>query len=376
MGPMERNIFMQDNAHYDNLINKVKNMGTSDANSGVNQELTLPVINGYATEFVEENRSENIRKGEVNEINLSSSRSRLEDVKDKIKQNRDTLLSIPVNSIYKAIIYYLIPAAIYIICDVFFSKELIVQGWGLGLSSAFEKWSLALGIGLAPFLVKFLFDRFVEPAYLSSNQSVKRFITGFYITLGIGVVMAFLQVAYLRGVIFKYSKISIIGNAYDSLYSSYPYLMTASFVTVAFMFVIGGGVLMSIGGNMISNWSKTKKLLREIDDLKMKQQILEDNIREFLGLSAKYKMLKNDDKNISVSIERLQKDLIYQYESAHKTVLTQRTKAIESEKVEKEDRVENHDTIPQDNFHEYAREILDKASRNGVAQLLEREHVQ
>ena len=93
----------------------------------------------------------------------------MEDVKDKIKRNKDTLLTIPGNSIYKAIIYYLIPAAIYLICDVFFSKELIVQGWGLGLSSAFEKWSLALGIGLAPFLVKFL----LKPGDYKAKFSVR-----------------------------------------------------------------------------------------------------------------------------------------------------------------------------------------------------------
>ena len=358
---MKRNILMQVNTNYNDLINKVKAMGVADAKSGINPEPITDIMYGYSTAFIEEEFSEKIRNDKENKINLSNYHSRLDVIIKEIKRNKNTFLNIKDSSVYKAVLFYLIPAAIYLLCDVLFSKELIVQGWGLGLSSAFETWSLAIGIGLAPFIVKFIIDRFVEPAYLSSSQSVKRFITGFYITLGIGVIMAFLQVAYLRGVIFKYTKISIIGNAYDSLYLNYPNIMTASFVTVAFMFVVGGGILMSIGSKQISNWSQKRKLQKQIDKLEKKQKGFEEKICEYSGLSMQSDFMNYDEKNLKKNIERLHKDLIYQYKSALKTTL--------SEVKENKNIFEKQEKIPLDNFHEYTREILDKASRNGIIQL-------
>ena len=359
---------MQVNEKYNDLKNKVKNMGVSDAKSKVDPVPIPGMMYGYASTFIEEEFSEKIRNEEEIKINLSTSETYLDEVRNKIDNYKNILLNIPESSIVKAIVFYLIPAAIYILCDVFFSKELIVQGWGLGLSSPFETWSLALGIGLAPFLVKFIFDRFVEPAYLSDSQPVKRFITCIYITLGVGIVMSFLQVAYLRGVIFKYTKISIIGNAYDSLYLSYPNIMTASFVTVAFMFVIGGGILMSIGGNMVSNWAKDKKLRLKIHNLKNKQQNLEEQICEYSGIAMQYEFMNFDEKSLKEKIDCLQKELIYHYKSAFKTTLSEVNAHKENE--------EKDEKIPQDNFHIYAREILDKASRNGIVQFIEREYVQ
>jgi hypothetical protein len=185
--------------------------------------------------------------------------------------------------------------------------------------------------------------------------------------------------------------------------------MTASFVTVAFMFVVGGGILMSIGSKQISNWSQKRKLQKQIDKLEKKQKGFEEKICEYSGLSMQSEFMNYDEKNLKKNIERLHKYLIYQYKSALNTTLTEiKENKIIIEKqektpldnkttfpevkenktiIEKQEKtpldnkttfpevkenktiIEKQEKTPLDNFHEYTREILDKASRNGIIQL-------
>ena len=359
---------MQIEAAYTDLISKVHTMGETDAQSGLNPDIVPDILEGYAHTFVEKDIAEKIRRREVIQKKMADLKSQLDILKNKITDRKNDLRNTPTSSIYKSIIYYLIPAVIYIVCDVFFSKELIVKGWGLGLSSQIETWTLAMGIGLAPFLVKFMIDRFVEPAYLSDSVFLKRLITGFYISLCITVIISFLQVAYLRGIIFKYTKISVEGNAYDSLYAHYPQIMTVSFVTVAFMFVIGGGILMSIGGKEMSNWALRRKLQKQIMELEKTQKLLTNDIAEYSGLIAQSEFMNLDAERINREKEHMVKELSYEYTSTYKSRLT----SVKKERRQKEI-LENG---AHKNFHEYTREILDRASRNGEIQLQKKNYGQ
>ena len=89
---MKRNILMQVNTNYNDLINKVKAMGVADAKSGINPEPITDILNGYSTAFIEEEFSEKIRNDEENKINLSNYQSRLDVIIKEIKRHKNTYI--------------------------------------------------------------------------------------------------------------------------------------------------------------------------------------------------------------------------------------------------------------------------------------------
>ena len=161
--------------------------------------------------------------------------------------------------VVSALLLYIIPALFYILGDIMFSMELIVAGWGLGNATHTEKWVLAIAIGLAPVYLKFVVDHFMEPHRNGPSVSLRRVIVGIHVVLSIFMLFSFLQVAYVRAIIYKYTKISISANPYDILYQDHYVAMNSIFILVALMFAVGGAVLLSMGSApLVKGYSKMK----------------------------------------------------------------------------------------------------------------------
>lgn len=351
---------MQDNSQRTELIADVRAWGGADAESGKNPADVKPVLYSKAAEIV--TSEESVRKGifERDRLRMDQLKGRSRKLAASLDRERKLLSNTPEESLSKVIFYWMLPALTYILCDIFFSKELIVQGWGLGLENPIEKWSLALGIGLAPFFIKILFDRFLEPGLVSESDSVKRFIKAVYIILGISILLAFLQVAYLRAVIFRFTKISLTGNIYDTLYSDHFGLMIGAFIAVAFMFAVGGGLLLSIASTKLSQWSLRRKCISTIQKLEL---ALDENRSEKCVLTediSKY-LSENSLRSSYVSerIDDLGQELEYHYDSAYSSMQA----ALDQESLakEKEEALKHSDD---QEFHEYVRKTLDNESRN------------
>ncbi|MFC1528129.1 hypothetical protein ACFL5D_05250 [Candidatus Neomarinimicrobiota bacterium] len=254
--------------------------------------------------------------------------------------------------LFKIIFMFIMPALIYIVGDIMFSKELIVQGWGLGNGNPIETWGLALAIGVAPFFVKYIFEKFINPHLDSESIPLRRFLTGVYIFLGIIMVAAFLQIGYLRGILYKITKLTIEGNIYDTLYAMHPHLMVWSFVIVALMFVIGGGILLSIGSKQLSLWVLERKNLKKIRNTVKENKFYTNELKKILGEEEYIKNLGCANDKIDEESANLSKTLYYFYTTGYATYL-------------KEQEIINNELMDTVGLSEYLRTSLDKQAKNG-----------
>lgn len=327
------------------------NLGKNDAKLGRDIKEIQDYINSESKSFIKQFLAD-IRSN-LQMINNSIKQLNLDIIKNErdlkileadISQNRGP-------GFFNIFLMFIIPAVIYVVGDIMFSKELIVQGWGLGNSTIFETWGLALAIGVAPFLVKYIFEKFINPYLESDSLKIRRFLTGLYIFLGVLIVAAFLQVGYLRGILYKVTKVTIEGNIYDTLYALHPHLMVWSFVVVAMMFIIGGGVLLSIGPKQLSAWFVKRKNLKLFNKIYRENQILYDHLNQLLGEQVYINHLNCQDDQIQQESKDLSNILNYYYRTGYYTYLDDR-------------KIENNESLEKLGLAEYMRVALDKMAKN------------
>lgn len=304
------------------------------------------------------------RKGKLEELRLAKEqgKAKVDNLRERISALAEKIENSPKGSLFKGLIFYLLPGFIYLVGDIMFSKELIVQGWGLGLANPIETWSLALAVGLAPFVIKHIVDRFLEPNLETGSMLLKVLLGGVYISLGILVVLAFLQIGYLRGVIFKFTKISYVGNAYDLLFQQHGSAMIAAFVLVAFMFVIGGGILLSVGMREVTRWRESRELRRQHRKCQEELSLVESSLQEKSAELAQLCMIDSIVLNLDKVRSHMLSELSYYYERAFEEALSEVRKTEEKERESDFDSTEEYN----DRFHHYVRRILDESCKNGV----------
>ena len=251
--------------------------------------------------------------------------------------------------VISAWLLYIIPALFYTTGDIMFSKELIVAGWGLGNAMPIEKWVLAIAIGLAPFYLKLVVDRFMEPHLSGPSVSLKRVVVGIHVVLGIFMLFSFLQVAYVRAIIYKYTKISISANPYDILYQDHYVAMNSIFILVALMFAIGGAVLLSIGSApLVKGYSKMKAKR----SLKKENVYHEDLLDESVSISSELEALETtalDYDQLDDEKSKIKDEYDYYYKRGYKAGLKDRADDIKQR---------------EPNISAYLRQSMDKEARN------------
>ena len=154
---------------------------------------------------------------------------------------------------------YTIAGLICLLADVEFSRQIIVPAWQLGQDSLFGRWSLILGIAMTAVLLKLFYSRFIESRFEEGSGHQNRIVkVFFYVTMPLAVLF-FLQIAYARGVIFKFALLESEIDVYESLYQAHPSLMTVSFVGVAFLYLLGGSVLLTVGLDELGKWGQYRR---------------------------------------------------------------------------------------------------------------------
>ena len=251
--------------------------------------------------------------------------------------------------VVSALLLYIIPALFYILGDIMFSMELIVAGWGLGNATHTEKWVLAIAIGLAPVYLKFVVDHFMEPHRNGPSVSLRRVIVGIHVVLSIFMLFSFLQVAYVRAIIYRFTKISISGNPYDILYQDHYVAMNSIFILVALMFAIGGAVLLSIGSApLVKGYSKMKAKR----SLKKENVYHENLLDESVSISSELEALETtalDYDQLDDEKSKIKDEYDYYYKRGYKAGLKDRADDIKQR---------------EPNIRAYLRQSMDKEARN------------
>lgn len=284
--------------------------------------------------------------------------SRKNQAQKELKGTEEKINNINNNGVIKAVLFKVLPGIIYVVGDIMFSKELIAQGWGLGNSSQFEVWCLALAIGLAPFFVKDIIDRFIEPHLDSKSEIIKGILTFFYIGLGISMIAAFLQVAYLRGVIFKFMKIVNEGNIYEILFTHHEGVIIWAFVFTAFMFVVGGGFLLSVGTKDVSSWVKLRKAMKLKKTLISEIKVYDDKETTLIEEIARLEAYDYSADAMESLINYTSNELKYSYLTGYHASASDIMKA-DNELSDKKEKQRNASIEAFKNkFHLYTRELL------------------
>ena len=292
-------------------------------------------------------------------IQYEQTQTRIEELKSELNVIKNKLEDLKIMSFLKLVFYYTLPGWIYVVGDVMFSMELIVKGWGLGGNNLFEQYALGIAIGLAPFFVKHIIDRFFEPKLETGSPQVKKWLTGTYFGLGLLMVFSFCQIAYVRSVFFRFMNTdSGDGNLYNQLFDVHGVAVSSAFVLVALMFVIGGGFLLSISSR---EFSKRKEYKTLISSMESKQIEFESKLNKLSDIKMKQvevEELLGDWNNKAECIEHLETELKYAYKNGFTTELTSSL-----------DSTFNHinfedTTKVKDNFHKYTRYLVDQYSMN------------
>ena len=187
---MEKETTMQtNNMIMDNEYNSFSSKGSTDAR--LNHEISVDdgMIKPAARNAYYQIKADYAGVVEKAKINYEQTQTRISELKSDLKSIKNTLKDLKVMSFLKLVCYYTLPGWIYVVGDVMFSMELIVKGWGLGGNNIFEQYALGIAIGLAPFFVKHLIDRFLEPKLETGTPQVKKWLTGAYFGLGFLMIL-------------------------------------------------------------------------------------------------------------------------------------------------------------------------------------------
>lgn len=325
-------------------------------------------IKVQAEKIVHDNLSEVNGKLAGLKVKISDVNKKIEEIKTKIKEKITKIDSIPLDGFYKSLLFRVLPGIIYVIGDIMFSMELIVKGWGLGLSNPFERWTLGIAIGLAPFFIKEIFDRIIEPLLENGSDIVKKRVQYLYTGIGIIMMLMFLQMAYMRGIIFKYMKVQIDGGLYNTLFENHDLAFIGGFIATAFMFVVGGGILLSVGVKDVSRWYKIMSLKKTRLSLENELKNNEKkSITYAVEISEMEAYLKDSDK-ILTQVDSIKDELQYFYLEAYHIEKQKIADKIKQDKKEAEERKNNRINKEDDRFHLDVRKQLDAINKNEFKQ--------
>ena len=263
----------------------------------------------------------------------------------------------------KVFLYYTLPGWAFVFGDIMFSKELVVKGWGLGGSGIYksvEQWVLAVAIGLAPFFSKLLIDRFFEPNLEHGSSNLKKLITGFYLFLGAVVIFSFCQIAYVRGIFFRFMKTDTgETNLYNELFQFHGSSMSWAFILVALMFIICGSFLLSISSKQLAKIRKRDDLGKELEGMRIRKSSLNSNLAEHKSKLQETHTLLSDWMNKDECIEHLENELRFSYKNG----FTQELLVSDASPTTESGDLPEFQEGAQ-GFHHYTKYLIDKYSMN------------
>ena len=92
--------------------------------------------------------------------------------------------------------------------------------------------------------------------------------------------LAFLYFGYVRGIGFKFQILEPEQGVYEALYQDYPQLNTIAFIALAFLFLVGGSVLLSVGMREWRKWFSLRAEKRQLRRLQETEQETDSRLQK------------------------------------------------------------------------------------------------
>ena len=261
-------------------------------------------------------------------------------------------------------IIYSIAGMFFVFGDIEFSRQTIVTAWGMRNDSLFAQLSLVLGLAFTTFVVKIVYERIIEPYYNINKRKQDSNYTSLYILVGLISTGIFVYLGYVRSVYHEYSlRTDIVGDIYDSIFRSHPYMDAIAFGGIAFIFLIGSAVTLTVGPKEIKNYWDYRRNLKKEKSLKRKQTGLEmyyDKINKcYYELKEQNSFFENKE-----DFEQYVDDQSMFYSDLYKSSYTKGKKEAFNNKINNENKQIND--LSKKNFHDLVRVMLDKRMINNT----------
>ena len=259
-------------------------------------------------------------------------------------------------------IIYTIAGIFFVFGDIEFSRQTLINAWGLGNDTLFSQLSLVLGLAFTTFVVKIVYERIMEPYYNKNNRKQDSNFTSLYILVGLISTGIFVYLGYVRSVYHEASlRTDIVGDIYDFIFNNHPHMDAIAFGGIAFIFLIGGAVTLTVGFKEIKNYWNYRKNLKKEKSLKRKQSGLEmyyDKIsKRYYELKEQNSFFENKD-----DFEQYVDDQSMFYSDLYKSSYTKGKNEALKNKIDNENKQIND--LSKKNFHDLVRVMLDKRMIN------------
>ena len=195
---------------------------------------------------------------------------------------------------------------IYIMGDLTFSHQLILENWGLGRSEPYVWVPLVLALGLTPVFGELVYSRFIEAKFDESAKVQPRIVNWFFVVSTALVILSFLFFGYVRAIGYRVQVLASGQDPYEMLYQSFPHLNTIAFIVLAFLFLICGSVLLAVGFRELRKWSLLRAMIRKLRKLEKRYTSMESDLYQLLKKSDALEYLNtalNDPRAFSETVE-------------------------------------------------------------------------
>ena len=267
-------------------------------------------------------------------------------------------------------IIYSIAGMLFLLGDIEFSRQTIVTAWGMRNDSMFAQLSLVLGLAFTTFVVKIVYERIIEPYYNNNKRKQDSNFTSLYILVGLISTGIFVYLGYVRSVYHEYSlRTDIVGDIYDFIFTNHPYMNDIAFGGIAFIFLIGGAVTLTVGFKEIKNYWDYRRNLKKEKSIKQVQAGLEkyyDKIKKrYYEVKEQSSFLENKE-----DFEKYVEDQTQCYSDLYMSSYAKGKKEALKNKIDTENNQIND--LSKTNFHDLVRVMLDKRmiNKNNMQEVL------
>jgi len=201
---------------------------------------------------------------------------------------------------------YTAAGVIFFMGDLVFSHQLILQNFGLGRSEPYIWIPLVASMAMTTIFIKLAYIRFVESRYDDEAKVQPKVVKWFFLITSVLATLSFMFFGYVRGIGFKFSLLATEQDIYESLYQLHPYLNTLAFIAIAFLFLLGGSVLLAVGFKEMKKWSLLRGMIRELRKFEKRYAGMESHLNQLLETSDALEYLNtvfSDPKSFSETIQ-------------------------------------------------------------------------
>ena len=238
---------------------------------------------------------------------IKRSKSDIRKVKAKSSKISNQLKNMRQNVKLAEGILFIIAGIIFVLGEIELSRYLLIKGWQLGNEGILSQVFLVTGIGMASIFLAYVYDRLREKGYINKSKMLRTVVRISVVVSVLLFVFFFLQLGYVRAVIFEYLMLNYETDVYEKLFSEHPYLTPTAFIGISFMFLIGGAVLLSAGMRRLreaSTFFSKKKELKVLSRTENKlEKEFESTIKDFNMIMVQYQFYSDESQ-----IESLIKD--------------------------------------------------------------------